>query len=72
MLVDSHTLLWAVDDPAKLSPAAAAELGNNANQLLLSAATVWEIRSAMVGTPSTLTPAPVFFGISTALTGGGK
>ena len=33
--------------------------------------TTWAIRSATVGTPSTLRP-PSFFGISTARTGGGK
>src|SRR6266513_3979870 len=36
------------------------------------AATVWAILSATVGTPSIRTPVPDFFGISTALTGGGK
>src|SRR6266581_1034232 len=36
------------------------------------AATVWAILSATVGTPSIRTPFPTFFGISTALTGGGK
>src|SRR5262249_44569311 len=40
---DSHTLLWAVDDPTHLSPAATAALQDPANELLLSAATVWEI-----------------------------
>src|SRR6266536_4327963 len=37
------------------------------------AATVWAILSATVATPRTRTPPPPdFFGISTALTGGGK
>src|ERR1700728_1446749 len=35
-------------------------------------ATVWAIRSATVGTPSTRTPLPPALGISTAFTGGGK
>ena len=43
LLLDSHTLIWAVDDPAKLSPAALAALQDPDNELLLSAATVWEI-----------------------------
>ena len=43
LLLDSHTLIWAVDDPAKLSPAAVAALQDPANDILLSAATVWEI-----------------------------
>jgi len=36
------------------------------------AATVCAILSAIVGTPSTLVPGLCGFGISTALTGGGK
>lgn len=43
LLLDSHTLLWSADDPSRLSPAALASLRNPANDLLLSAATVWEL-----------------------------
>jgi PIN domain nuclease of toxin-antitoxin system len=43
LLLDSHTLLWAVDDPTHLSAAAAAALQDPANDLLLSAATIWEM-----------------------------
>ena len=43
ILPDAHTLIWAVDDPAKLSPAASAALQDPAHELLLSAATIWEI-----------------------------
>jgi PIN domain nuclease of toxin-antitoxin system len=43
LLLDSHTVLWAVDNPSKLSPEAVAVLENSANDLLLSAATIWEI-----------------------------
>ena len=43
LLLDSHTLIWAVDEPARLSPAATAALQDPANALLLSAATIWEI-----------------------------
>ncbi len=43
LLLDSHTLIWAVDEPARLSPAALKALQDPANDLLLSAATVWEI-----------------------------
>jgi PIN domain nuclease of toxin-antitoxin system len=42
-LVDSHTLIWAVDAPGHLSPAAATALQDPANDLLISAATIWEI-----------------------------
>ncbi len=43
LLLDTHTLLWSADDPSKLSPAAATALADPANDLLLSAATVWEL-----------------------------
>ncbi|HKB01798.1 MAG TPA: type II toxin-antitoxin system VapC family toxin [Gemmataceae bacterium] len=43
LLVDSHTVIWAVDDPTQLSPAARAALQDPANELLVSAATIWEI-----------------------------
>jgi PIN domain nuclease of toxin-antitoxin system len=43
LLVDSHSLIWAVDDPTLLTPAAVLALQDPANELLLSAATIWEI-----------------------------
>jgi PIN domain nuclease of toxin-antitoxin system len=43
LLIDTHTLLWALDDPSKLSGPATTELQDPANELLLSAATVWEL-----------------------------
>jgi PIN domain nuclease of toxin-antitoxin system len=43
LILDAHTLIWAVDDPARLSPVAAAALQDPANELLLSAGTIWEI-----------------------------
>lgn len=43
LLIDTHTLIWAMDDPSKLSEPAAASLQDPANDLLLSAATVWEM-----------------------------
>ena len=43
LLLDSHTLIWAVDDPSKLSSQAAASLQAADNELLLSAATIWEM-----------------------------
>ena len=43
LLIDTHTLIWAVDDPAQLSVPATTALQDPANDLLLSAATVWEI-----------------------------
>ncbi|MCL4206271.1 MAG: type II toxin-antitoxin system VapC family toxin [Pirellulaceae bacterium] len=43
LLVDSHVLLWAVDQPGQLSSSAASALRDPANDLLVSAATVWEL-----------------------------
>lgn len=43
LLLDSHVVIWAVDDPSRLSTQAVAELQNGANELLVSAATIWEI-----------------------------
>jgi PIN domain nuclease of toxin-antitoxin system len=42
-LLNTHTLIRALDDPAKLSPAATTALQDPGNDLLLSAATVWEL-----------------------------
>jgi PIN domain nuclease of toxin-antitoxin system len=42
LLLDTHVLLWAVDDPISLSPTAATLLQDPANDLLVSAATIWE------------------------------
>ena len=41
-------------------------------RLQMRATTVCATRSATVGTPKILVPAPCAFGISTARTGGGK
>ena len=43
VLLDSHTLIWAADDPAKLSATARALIRDAANDRLPSAATIWEI-----------------------------
>jgi PIN domain nuclease of toxin-antitoxin system len=43
LLVDTHAVIWAVDDPSKLSPHAVRALEEPTNELLLSAATIWEI-----------------------------
>lgn len=43
LLPDSHTVIWAVDNPSQLSSTASAALQDPANDLLLSAATLWEI-----------------------------
>lgn len=43
LLLDTHTLVWAVEDPAKVSPVAMAAIQPLANDVLLSAATIWEL-----------------------------
>src|SRR5207248_2755085 len=43
LLVDAHAVVWAVNDPSKLSPPAIAALQDPANDLMISAGTIWEI-----------------------------
>jgi PIN domain nuclease of toxin-antitoxin system len=43
LIVDGHSLIWAVDDPSRLTSTAATALRDPANELLLSAATIWEM-----------------------------
>jgi PIN domain nuclease of toxin-antitoxin system len=43
VLLDSHTLIWAVDNPTRLGAQAAVVLRDKSNELLLSAATIWEL-----------------------------
>ncbi len=42
-LLDTHVLLWAFAEPNRLSPTAAEHLLTDANELLVSAASAWEI-----------------------------
>jgi PIN domain nuclease of toxin-antitoxin system len=43
LLLDTHLLLWAAGEPERLSPAARKLLNNPDNELLFSAASLWEI-----------------------------
>jgi PIN domain nuclease of toxin-antitoxin system len=43
MLLDTHTLLWALADPGHLSTRAVAILRETNNTLVVSAASAWEI-----------------------------
>lgn len=43
LLIDTHALIWVMDDPTKLSAAATTALRDPDNDLLLSAATIWEM-----------------------------
>jgi PIN domain nuclease of toxin-antitoxin system len=44
LLLDTHTFIWAVVTPAKLSPAAIVACQDPANTLWLSVASVWEMQ----------------------------
>ncbi len=43
LLVDTHTLLWSVEEPAKISTPAMAVLQDPSNYRFVSAATLWEL-----------------------------
>lgn len=43
LLLDTHLLLWAAGNPEQLSPAARVLLEDPGNELLFSAASLWEI-----------------------------
>lgn len=43
LLLDTHVLLWWLDDPSRLSKAARKAIGDGGNQVYVSAAVVWEI-----------------------------
>ena len=43
ILLDTHLLLWAANDPRRLSRTARRLIENPENQLLFSAASLWEI-----------------------------
>ena len=43
LLLDTHILLWALADPAKLPAAARGSILDPANEVLFSAASIWEI-----------------------------
>jgi PIN domain nuclease of toxin-antitoxin system len=43
LLLDTHTLFWSAEEPSKVSATAMAALQDPANDLLLSAATIWEL-----------------------------
>ena len=44
LLLDTHIFIWWADQPEKLSAAALSALEDEANELLLSVASVWEMQ----------------------------
>jgi PIN domain nuclease of toxin-antitoxin system len=43
ILLDTHVLLWALIEPAKLNPEVLASLEDPQNEVMFSAASVWEM-----------------------------
>ncbi|MGO3181182.1 MAG: hypothetical protein ACTIJR_16745, partial [Brevibacterium linens] len=43
LLLDTHLLLWAAYEPEKLSAEARDRIGDESNDLLFSAASIWEV-----------------------------
>lgn len=43
LLADSHVLIWWADNPAQLTPAARAAIADPANEVFMSAASLWEL-----------------------------
>ena len=43
LLLDSHTVIWSMDNPAKLSRPAVEAIENESNERLISIGTVWEL-----------------------------
>jgi PIN domain nuclease of toxin-antitoxin system len=43
LLLDTHAFLWWIADDQRLSPRAAALIGDGSNEVIVSAASAWEI-----------------------------
>ena len=43
LLLDTHTLIWAVDDPLQIPSVAMTAMADSANDRLVSTATIWEM-----------------------------
>jgi len=43
LLLDTHTLLWVIDAPERLSPAARDAISDNDNEAFVSVASIWEL-----------------------------
>ena len=43
LLLDTHLLLWAASEPSRLSPSARRLINDSDNELIFSAASVWEV-----------------------------
>lgn len=61
VLIDSHALIWYVDQDKLLSIASHAAISDPANDLLLSAGSIWEI-GIKIGPVSYFSLSPSKFG----------
>jgi PIN domain nuclease of toxin-antitoxin system len=43
LLIDTHVLLWADQRPRRIAPTLRAAMRDEANEIVISAATIWEI-----------------------------
>lgn len=43
VLLDTHALIWAVDEPTRLGTGALQAIQNQSNELVVGAGTIWEI-----------------------------
>ncbi len=61
LLLDTHLLIWALDGPERLNAATRAIVADQANQVLFSVASIWEIaiKSAYGRTDFALDPQEV-------------
>lgn len=42
-IIDTHALIWAVDDPARLGSQARAMVDDSSNEILVSSGSIWEL-----------------------------
>ncbi len=57
LLLDSHTVIWSMDNPAKLSRSAVEAIENESNDRLISIGTVWELSiKVQLGKPALSRP----------------
>jgi len=42
-IIDSHALIWAVDDPERLASKAREVIGDSTNEILFSSSSIWEL-----------------------------
>ena len=42
-IIDSHALIWAVDEPERLASQAREVIGDSTNEILFSSGSIWEL-----------------------------